>query len=138
MRHRPTISFGISVRVYQTGSSIDGSGIDKPRPREEDNSSLGERTFTSMFSFPVSRPQTSFPAVSNGVPCSCFSPVFSSPREETWRWESKLRNRSLPLDSFNLDDIFLLRFFFPFSFTLSSTFSAVFRLFILNNSTYLR
>lgn len=80
MIYRPgcIIVRNISVRVYQTGSSIDRS-FDKPRPREENNSPLGERNFTPMFSFPVTRPQTSFPAVSNVYLVLVFRPSFLPP-----------------------------------------------------------
>lgn len=106
-------TFGISAPVYQTSKldrSIDRS-IDKPRPREENNSPLGERNFASMFSFPVTRPQTSFPAVSNVYLVPVFRP--SSPPSGKGRnlravgieVEESFAEEA-PLDSFNLDDTF--------------------------------
>lgn len=112
-------TFRISVRVYQTGSSIDRSydrsRPNKPRPREENNSPLGERTLPRCFLSLLRDRRLRFPRF-----CILFlffaRLFFPQEREETWRWELKLRNRSLrsrpvPLDSLNLHDTFLLRLF---------------------------
>lgn len=114
-------TFRISVRVYQTGSSIDlsydRSGPNKPRPREENNSPLGERTLPRCFLSLLRDRRLRFPRFPTCILFLFFARLFfPQEREETWRWELKLRNRSLksrpvPLDSLNLHDTFLLRFF---------------------------
>lgn len=114
--------------------SIDRS-IDKPRPREENNSPLGERNFASMFSFPVTRPtRLRFPRFPT---CTLFlffaRLLLPQEREETLgRWELKLKNRSPRRPLWTRSTWTTLFSFFCY------TLLGISMAFILDNSAYFR